>query len=101
MNRNRFKRASEASELKKKLLFQTIKFIFFYMSTHIFHSLEFPGIVHFPKITRKLSGFPGIRENSFKVETLLLLLRGCYMVNIPLSFVCENHLSWLIRDSFM
>ena len=44
------------------------------MFTYIFHILEFPGIswnfFHFPKITRKRSGFPGIREISFKVETL-------------------------------
>ena len=58
------------SELIKKL-FQTIKVIFFYMFVCDFNILEVPGIISFPKkITRKRSGFPGIREISFKVETL-------------------------------
>ena len=44
------------------------------MFTYIVHILEFARnfleFFHFPKITRKRSGFPGIREISFKVETL-------------------------------
>ena len=38
---------------------------------HIFEFPEFPGIFHLLKITQKRSGFPGIQEISFKVETLL------------------------------
>ena len=60
---------------KKKMLFQTIKVIFFYMFTSYFPyswiSRNFLEFFHFPKITRKRSGFPGIREISFKVETLI------------------------------
>ena len=45
--------------------------IFLHVYINFFHILEFPGIFfHFPKITRKRSGFPGIQEISFKVETL-------------------------------
>ena len=33
-------------------------------------SQNFLELFHFPKITRKWLGFPGIREISFKVETL-------------------------------
>ena len=36
-------------------------------------SRNFLEFVHFPEITRKESGFPGIWEISFKVETLLTL----------------------------
>ena len=45
------------------------------MFTYIFHyswiSQNFLELFHFPKITRKRSGFPRIREISFKVETLI------------------------------
>ena len=47
-----------------------MKVTFFYMFTYIFHILKFSGIISFPEITRKWSGFPGIQKISFKVETL-------------------------------
>ena len=48
-------RASEVSELKK-LPFQTIKVIFFYMFAYIFHILQFAGISWNYIISRKLPG---------------------------------------------
>ena len=46
-----------------------------------FHIIEFPGIswnfFHLLKITRKRSGFPGIQEISFKVETLEWHTHSC------------------------
>ena len=53
------------------------------MFTYIFHILQFLWnfleFFHFPKITRKWSGFPGIWEISFKVETLYWC--GSYILN--------------------
>ena len=53
------------SELKKNA-FQTIKVIFFYIFTYIFHILEFPGISWNYIISRKLPGndkdFPEFRK---------------------------------------
>ena len=46
---------------------------FLHVYIYIFHILEFPGIISFPEITRKRSGFPRSREISFKVETLSIV----------------------------
>ena len=44
-------------------------------------SWNFLALFHFPKITRKQSGFPGIQEISFKVETLTNTITNkiCFM----------------------
>ena len=63
-----------ASELKKKNAFHTIKVIFstcFCRFSKILNFLQFPGIFSFPGNKLDKSGFPGMREISLKVETLL------------------------------
>ena len=61
--------ASERSELAKKiLLFHTIKVIFSTCVCRFSKILNFLEFFHFPEITWKESGFPGIWEISFKVE---------------------------------
>ena len=60
------------------------------MFTYIFHILQFPGIISFPKITRKQSEFPRIQEIFLKVETLV----SCASFNVH-----ECLLTRSIRDS--
>ena len=76
VNRNRFMRASELTNFA----FSNHKshiFLHVYVDFPIFHNFpQFPGIFCFPKITRKRSGFLGIQEISFKVETLAVALPG-------------------------
>ena len=58
-----------ASELKI-FAFHTIKVIFSTCFCRFSKLLNFLEFFHFPESTWKESGFPGIREISFKAETL-------------------------------
>ena len=50
-----------------------------FLHVYIFHILDFPGIISFPKNYPEMIGIPRIRENSFKVETLPTTT---YMLNL-------------------
>ena len=98
-------RASVASELEnfdiyklKSSIFRTLNFTYLtfwsfrsnkYIICHNFWiSRNFLEFFHFPEITWKTSGFPGIREISFKVETLSRIFYQPSPSSTPKCWLC-------------